>query len=334
MDFGLCAYGIPWTAGFAGHGTPRANPRPLDTVGLLDLASRLGLGGVELPPSGLPADTAPPVATDLRRRAEHLGLTLVIAGGRVAEGTLGADLAFAAAAGARVVRCTLSGILCGDRRALGRAGWEELLRAATATLKAAAPQARDLGLSIAVENHQDATSADLLRLCEEAGDPVGVNLDTGNPLAVAEDPVEFARRILPVLRNVHLKDYRIIRSEVGFRLAHCAIGAGVVNYAALFALFRTRPAVTLNLEMAALGERHIKVLEDAWWAGYPPREASSLLPFFRIWHEREETAAWQTPWDSGADAQLTAWEMDRLAESVTRIAELRAGIAGPAGARA
>lgn len=322
LNLGLCAYGIPWLTGFAGHGTPRVNPKPLNTPGLLALAASLDLGTVELPPRGLPADPAPLPAAELNRRAADLGLGVVVAGGRVGDGAMN-DLDFAAAAGAKVLRCTLSGILCGDRRALGLAGWQRLLDEAVATLKAAAPKARDLGLRIAVENHQDASSDDLVRLCEEAGDPVGVNLDTGNPLAVAEDPVEFARRILPYLENVHLKDYRIVRSEAGFRLVHCPIGAGVVDYAALFALFRARPQACCNLEMAALGERHIRVLENEWWAGFPPREVASLLPFFRIWHDREEDGEWRTPWDAGEDAGLTAWETDRIEESVRRMAALR-----------
>lgn len=324
VDLGLCVYGIPFACGFAGRGTPRAHPKPLDTPAFMTLASTLDLRAVEVPPGGLPADAKPPAAADLKARAADLGLRVVIAGGRVADGTLAADLDFAAAAGARVLRCTLSGILCGDRRSIGLEGWEALLADAIGRLRAVAPKARDLGLAIAVENHQDATSADLLRLCAEAGEPVGVNLDTGNPLAVAEDPVAFATAILPHLHNVHLKDYRMVKSDAGFRLAHCPIGAGVVDYPALFALFRTRPGLCASIEMAALGERHIRLLENEWWAGYPPREAASLLPFFRTWRAREEEGEWQSPWDAGRDEGLAAWELDRLEESARRMTALAA----------
>ena len=45
-------------------------------------------------------------------------------------------------------------------------------------------------------------------MAEAAGANVGVVFDTGNPFAVGEDPVAFARRAAHRIRHVHLKDYR------------------------------------------------------------------------------------------------------------------------------
>ena len=89
-------------------------------------------------------------------------------------------------------------------------------------------------MALAIENHQDADSEDLLWLCESVGGEfIGVNLDTGNPLAVGEGPVEFAARIAPFLKNVHLKDYRMHRTPAGYRLVRCPLGDGVVDFPAL-----------------------------------------------------------------------------------------------------
>ena len=55
---GLCCYALAWSCGFAGDGTPRACPEPLDAGGLLDLALSHGLGRLELPRSMVPDDAS------------------------------------------------------------------------------------------------------------------------------------------------------------------------------------------------------------------------------------------------------------------------------------
>lgn len=319
LPFGLCAYGLLYTCGFAGRGTPLANPRPLDMFGLADLAAGLGLDTLEIPPHELPPDRL----AEFRRHAAGRGLRLVVAGRRLSYETLAEELEAAAVLGATVVRCTLSGILCGDRSPLGLSGWRELLGRAAEILRRLAPRAADLGLRIGVENHQDATSADLIWLCEQVAHPaVGVTLDTGNPLAVCEDPVEFARRVLPFLVNVHLKDYWIVGSAEGCRLVHCPIGAGAVDFAGLFDLLADRPEVPRSIELAALGERHVRWLTDDWWAGHEPRAAADLLPFLRTYRRHEAPREWRTPFETGEVAGLVAWERARLEESVRRLTTL------------
>src|SRR5207245_1140395 len=150
--------------------------------GMIDLAVRYGLGVVEVP---LPADTSPAEAARLRERAAEAGIRLVLAGGLAADAPLEALIPLASALGSRTLRLTISRILEGDRRAAGRAGWEEMRAAAVRRLREVRPLAEDQGVALAVENHQDADSDDLLWLCEHVGgDFIGVNLDTGNPLAV------------------------------------------------------------------------------------------------------------------------------------------------------
>ena len=64
-------------------------------------------------------------------------------------------------------------------------------------------------MSIAIENHQDFTSADLIELCAQAGEAVGITLDTGNSFPVGEAALDFARTVAPRVLHVHLKDYRV-----------------------------------------------------------------------------------------------------------------------------
>ncbi len=324
IPIGLCIYGIAYTAGYVGAGTPRANPAPLTPHGFLDLAAQHGLTSVEMDFGFISRQEDQSTLFAFRDRAQELSLQIVSAGPKIDATAFAQHLPLAAKMGAKVVRCVISGILCGDRRPLGGLeGWQRHLAATAEQLKQIAPLAEELGIRIGVENHQDATSEDLLWLCNEVNSVnVGITLDAGNPLAVGEDPVEFAQRILPHLVHVHLKDYRMVRTESGYRLFHCSIGAGVVDFAALFQLFASKPGLLCHIEMAALGERHIRILEDDYWAGHSPRQVKSLLPVLRHWRDCETNVEWRTPWETGDEATLVEWEMGRLGESVANMKRL------------
>jgi hypothetical protein len=176
-------------------------------------------------------------------------------------------------------------------------------------------------VSIAVENHQDITSGELVTLCQAVDSPwVGVTLDSVNPLAVAEDQLAFAATIMPHLKNVHLKDYRIYPTPQGYRLVRCPIGGGVLPTPALLDLIaREAPRATISIELGALFARHVQFLEDDFWPGYPPRQVEDILPVLRL-REREARPAdedWRTPWERQEDAEaLSAYESREMEQSV------------------
>ncbi len=80
-----------------------------------------------------------------------------------------------------------------------------------------------------------------------------------------DHPVAFAKRILPYLVHVHLKDYRMVATPSGYRLFHCPIGAGLVDFPALFRLFQQKPSVLTHT--AGYGQRwHPRWHADKWYA--------------------------------------------------------------------
>jgi 3-oxoisoapionate decarboxylase len=320
--FGLCMYGVQYLTG------PK-NPHPLTIGQLSDLADEKGLSTLEVPLHSMSASMDRAELRECAAAVRDRGMTIVIAGPNLA----GADdvavqLELAAATGTKVFRCVMSPLLEGDREPLGGYdGWQRHLDSIITKLKALAPRAEELCIRIGVENHQDADSADLIRVCESVGSPnVGVTLDAGNPLAVGEDPVEFATRILPHLVDVHLKDYRMILTEEGYRLVHCAIGDGVVDFAALWPLFDAKPDVPRSIEMAALKERHIRLLTDTWWAGHAARDVRTIIPVLRIMRERGEPDGdpldWQTPIEHGDLSRAVEWETERFEKSVENLARI------------
>jgi hypothetical protein len=114
-------------------------------------------------------------------------------------------------------------------------------------------------------------------------------------------------------------------SPEGYRIFHCAIGAGVVDYPALFDLFRTKDDLVCNIEMAALGERHIRLLTDEYWAGHRQRPVADVLPVLRMRDRAEIDVEWRTAWELEQDSMMAAWEMERLVESVANLEAVAAG---------
>lgn len=315
IPFALTAYALPHTLGYlaAKDGTP--NPKPLTPEGFLDVARAYHLAGVDMPLSeSLSAEA-------LREALEERGLRLVVEAMSVLEmPEAEAYLKKSAAVGAKVVRFTLSSILCGDRRTLGPGGWRTRREALARRISELLPLAADLDLSLAFENHQDADTSDFLWLYEKTGShpAFGVCLDAGNPLAVGEDPVETARTLAPLIRHVHCKDYTIHHAPQGYRLVRCAAGKGVVDFPAILALVRANgfPHLLPGIEIAAQATRTIPLLEDSWWAEYPARDVRTLISPLRIlWqHGRPQDEPYSSAWERGADSATVLEEERKLAD--------------------
>ena len=225
---------------------------------------------------------------------------------------LQAYLETAAKAGAKTVRATLSHILCGDRRELP-GGWPAYFEALIQRLREALPVAEDLGLVLAVENHQDVTSADLNELYTESGasPAFGVTLDTGNPLAVAEDPVEFTKRIAPLIRHVHLKDYTLHLAPNGYRLARCAAGDGVIDFPKILEIVRGNGHTILpSVEIAAQATRTVPLLEASWWEHHRSDQARHLIAALRLVWERglAQDLPYSSAWERGESSEIVVRE--------------------------
>lgn len=318
LPAGICIFGIPYACGLTWAGTEHANPRPLRAPEIVRLAQESGLSWAEMPAAWLGKGAEEAAA--FRVAADDHGVRMVVAAGGMQAEALESALWIAAAVGSPVVRCTLSGILCGDRRGFP-GGWPAHLEQCTRVLEQVVPLADRLKVALAMENHQDAGSEDLLSLCRRFETRyLGITLDTGNPLAVMEDPVEFAERVAPYLRHAHLKDYRIYPAPNGFRLARCPMGAGVIDFPALFRLFDEQEwPITRNLEQGALEARLIPMLERGWWDEHEPRDARELLPALTaVWGGlRPADEEWRTPYErKNSPVELAAYEWHEYLESL------------------
>ena len=225
LQIGLNPYGLTYYLGLQGIGTARMNPSGAGLGGFLGIAEELGARTIEFHNDWL-VQLSREEGRALRDRIASLGMRPVISLGPPLEGVESAILS-AQLVGARIIRLGLTPVLCGDRAACGEQ-WQKMILYARRTLAEFGPRAADLGIVLAIENHQDLGSAELIDLATEAGKNVGICIDTGNPLAVGEEPIAFARKVAPLVRHLHLKDYNAQWTEEGYRLVRCAIGDGCV----------------------------------------------------------------------------------------------------------
>lgn len=315
MRIGLAVYGTVFSMGIhPASGRPAIRPQQL-----MDRALAAGLEGVELPVSLLQGENVTAVA----RYAQERKLFITLAAGGYDPDKLSEAIDLGAQLGASTVRTAVGGAkIGGDRRPLaGR--WQSFLQEVLMGLREATAVAERADVNLAVENHQDLASEELLWLCESIGSQrFGITLDTGNPLATAEEPLDFARRMAPYVKNVHLKDYCIYLSEEGYRLVRCPLGQGVINFPALFGILaEVCPDVTMSIELGALEARYIRVLADDYWPDYPPRTAAQLARVLRLVQANARPPGdWRTPFERDESVEaILAYEEQQLAASLAYI---------------
>lgn len=321
VDYVLTAYSLPHSMSYLPTQGGAFSATPCSVLDLMDAAVSLGLAGVEIPltsrvPSfnGIIVET-PPLPADLVGELKSRHLRLIADYGALLDFEVQHTkdyMDLAARSGTTIVRAILSHLLCGDRRKLA-GGWEAHRNALAVRLKELLPFAEERGITLALENHQDADSDDFWWLYEQTGQSAafGVTLDTGNPLAVGQDPVVAARQLAPLIRHVHLKDYTLHFAPNGYRLARCAAGDGVIDFPAILEILRANGHVLLpGIEIAAQQARTVPLLEADWWQEYPAREATTLIPVLqRLWTlGKPENVPYASAWERGESSEAVSQE--------------------------
>ncbi|GAC1401836.1 MAG: sugar phosphate isomerase/epimerase [Ktedonobacteraceae bacterium] len=312
MRIGLAVYGTTFSMGL--HSA--SSRSTISVLQLMDQALAAHLQGVEIPVSLLAGEDIPSIARVARER----GLFITLATSGYTAGPLTESILLGAQLEAETVRTVVGGAKIGGDRSPLAGRWQPFLQNVLTHLKEAAAIAEKAGVNLAVENHQDLASEELLWLCESIGSArFGITLDAGNPLATAEEPLDYFKRVAPHVKNVHLKDYCISLSEEGYRLVRCPLGQGVIDFPALFKILATSCSnVTMSIELGALEARHIRVLADDYWPDYPPRSAVQLARVLRfVQVNAKPVGDWRTPFERGEAAEdIIAYEQQQLAASL------------------
>jgi sugar phosphate isomerase/epimerase len=97
----------------------------------------------------------------------------------------------------------------------------------------AIPEAARYNIRLAVENHIDFNSAEMLKLLTNVGSPyLGMNFDTGNFLRLLDDPIKAMRQLAPHVYATHIKDLKInpaMAADEWCFFACTPVGDGVID---------------------------------------------------------------------------------------------------------
>lgn len=334
--FALCGYSLPHVMGYLAAKDGTKPEKPLSILEMIEEIKKFNLVGIEVAVSSqVPSFDGALVETgakpsDWKSLLDSHGLRLVADYGALLDNPaehLKDYLKLAHSAGAKTVRAVLSHILCGDRRNIA-GGWNAHRDALAKRLQEVIPYAEELGVCLAVENHQDATSDDLLWLAEQVNysPAFGVTLDTGNPLAVAEEPIAYTQAIAPIIRHVHLKDYKVYRAPEGYRLVRCSAGQGAIPFPEMLAIVAQNGHDVLPaIEVAAQATRTIPVNEASWWETYPEAQKvkyEAVAPFLEK-HALPMDVPYSSAWERGeSSAAVVAEEWLVVRESVEYFAKI------------
>jgi 3-oxoisoapionate decarboxylase len=323
LDVGLNPYGLTYHLGLQGKGTARANRDGKGLEGFIAIAIELKAKVLEIFDPWL-AELSDAALIDLRKRLTDLGMTPVISAGLNMMGPIESALRSARLLDAKVIRLGLSPVLEGSRNAWG-AKWFDLQQSIREGLGKYAPIAEAEGRVLAIENHQDFGSAELVDFCNAFGPAMGITLDTGNTFPVGEAPMDFVHHVAPLVRHVHFKDYRVQFTDEGYRLVRCAIGDGAVPLKDMMAeIAKHHIHMNAVLEPGALEARHIRFLNPDWWQGYKPMNAhvfAATLAAARV-NRLADDADYRTPWERQADTDIVEYELAMIRRSAANMREI------------
>jgi sugar phosphate isomerase/epimerase len=164
--------------------------------------------------------------------------------------------------------------------------YRKFLEQSKKSLKLALPVVEKHEIRMAVENHKDLQAPDLLDLVKKFDSPMlGVCIDTGNNIALLETPQETVDLLAPHAFTTHIKDMGVEEYSDGFLLAEVPLGTGFLDLPKIVAAVRrSRPEITLNLEMMTRDPLKVPCLTPKYWATLeqiPGRRLAEMLALVR-----------------------------------------------------
>jgi sugar phosphate isomerase/epimerase len=133
-------------------------------------------------------------------------------------------------------------------------------------------------IPLAVENHRDRTLQELLPLLARySSEYLGVCLDTGNNLALLDDPYEVVEHLAPYAVSTHIKDMGVEEYNEGFLLVEVPLGEGFLDLKRMTSAIRkARPKTPMTLEMITRDPTPVPCLGPKYWKAMPEMDARRL----------------------------------------------------------
>ncbi len=218
----------------------------MDVFGFIRRAKELGLDGVQLN-IGIPQDNwgmlggaDPARLKGVRLLCEELGLFIEVDTRTYERDTLVEALRISAALGADTLRTYVSTphdlhgeALADYMRPDG--GLARDLQAAVPVIRSILPLCKELGVRLALENHEYETSAQVVQLVQAIDSEwVGTLIDVGNMMTVWEDPSAAVAAMSPWAMSTHFKDHAVIMHEGEPMVVGMPLGRGSIDLPACY----------------------------------------------------------------------------------------------------
>ncbi|MDI1314694.1 TIM barrel protein [Prosthecobacter sp.] len=157
------------------------------------------------------------------------------------------------------------------------------------SMQLAEPVARRQRVKIGIENHKDFHAAELAELLGRLSSPhIGACVDTGNSIALLEDPMTVVETLAPYAVTTHIKDMAVQEMPTGFLLAEVPLGEGILDLPRMFALFeKYNPDIDYYLEMITRDPLDIPCLKPGYWATFPDKPGAELARTLTMVRERK-----------------------------------------------
>lgn len=252
-------------------------PPITDVLSFVEHAAQLGAAGVQTRIGMIEVAAIAQLRDSLARHGMYLEGIVALPKDDADVSRFEAEVVAAKAAGADVVRTVC---LSGRRYETfaSREEFDDFARRSWKSLALAEPIVSRQKVQLAVENHKDWRMDEMLGWLKRlSSEYVGVCLDTGNSMALLEEPHAVVEAYAPWTMTTHFKDMGVQEYDNGFLLSEVPLGEGLVDLTKVVAIVRQpRPAVRLNLEMITRDPLRVPCLTSGYWSTMPELPAREL----------------------------------------------------------
>jgi len=156
--------------------------------------------------------------------------------------------------------------------------WKAAVEGFHRQIRMAVPIVEKYKMPLGIENHKDWLIDEQVALLKQYGSEyLGVSLDTGNNLALLEDPYETVEKLAPYTFNVHFKDMAVEEYAQGLLLSEVALGEGMLDLKRIAdTIRRAKPKVYFSLEMIVRDPLEVPCLTDKYWSTFEGRSGRHL----------------------------------------------------------
>jgi len=146
------------------------------------------------------------------------------------------------------------------------------------SLEVVEPVLRKHRLKLALENHKDHMVDELVALLRKVSSEwIGALVDTGNNIALLEEPHAVVETLAPFALSVHLKDMALQPHPDGFLLSEVPFGAGCLDLPRMVSVLRkANPQIVFNVEMATRDPLLVPCRGETYWVTFGGRRDALL----------------------------------------------------------